>query len=335
MKNVGILSAILCLFASCSTNTTKISIAHRGASGYLPEHTLMGVAMAHGQNVDFIEPDIVLTKDNVPIVLHDIHLDSTTNVKEKFPDKSRDDGKWYAIDFTIKEIKSLNIHERQNVSTEKNIFEKRFNNKNIKFNIPTLQEYIELVQELNKTTGKKIGIYPEIKRPEFHNNEKKDITKIVISMLRKYKYEDNPDQIYIQCFSADTLIRLRDDFKTKIPLIQLIAENNWKLSNTDYDKMITDKGISEVSKYAVGIGPWINQLFEQDSDGKTKKKKLLELAKLYKLKIHPYTARKDSLPQNVKNFKELLDILFKKLKVDGVFSDFAVDVKKYIETYHN
>jgi len=89
-----------------------IVIAHRGASGYLPEHSLESKAMAHAMGADFLEQDVVLTSDGVPIVLHDIHLDSTTDVARLFPGRAREDGRYYALDFNLQEIKALSLHER-------------------------------------------------------------------------------------------------------------------------------------------------------------------------------------------------------------------------------
>ena len=90
----------------------KIVIAHRGASGYLPEHTLPAIAMAHAQGADYLEQDVVLSKDNVPMVLHDIHIDTVTDVARRFPDRKRADGRYYALDFTVAELKQLNASER-------------------------------------------------------------------------------------------------------------------------------------------------------------------------------------------------------------------------------
>ena len=85
----------------------KIIIAHRGASGYLPEHTLEAAALAHAMGADYIEPDVVLSKDGIPVVLHDIHLDTVTNIARVFPDRKRPDGRYYALDFTLKELKPV------------------------------------------------------------------------------------------------------------------------------------------------------------------------------------------------------------------------------------
>ena len=136
-------------------NGNKIVIAHRGASAYLPEHTLAGVSMAHAWDVDFIEPDIVLSKDRVPVVLHDIHLELTTNVEDTFPKKKRKDGRYYAIDLSLAELKQLRVHERINPKTGKIAFPARFPAKLSAFQIPTLSEYIELIQGLNSSRQKK------------------------------------------------------------------------------------------------------------------------------------------------------------------------------------
>ena len=111
---------LLLMMISCNFNQSKETrsikkitvVAHRGASGYLPEHTLASKAMAHAMNADYIEQDIVLSKDDIPIVIHDILLDDVTNVLEKYPNRKREDGKYYVIDFTFEELKKLEVTER-------------------------------------------------------------------------------------------------------------------------------------------------------------------------------------------------------------------------------
>src|SRR5680860_1507634 len=104
----------------------KVIIAHRGASGYLPEHTLAAKAMAYSMGADYLEQDIVMSKDNVPVVIHDIHLETVTDVAKKFPNRKRKDGKFYVIDFTFEELKQLNVSERFDPKTKKAVFPKRF-----------------------------------------------------------------------------------------------------------------------------------------------------------------------------------------------------------------
>ena len=143
-----------------SNNNNKIVIAHRGASGYLPEHTLPAKAMSYAMNVDFIEQDIVLSKDNVPIVIHDIHLETVTDVAVKFPNRNRNDGRYYVIDFSFEELKQLNVSERFNPESKQAIYPNRFPLNSSTFKLHSLAEEIELIQGLNKSTGKNVGIYP-------------------------------------------------------------------------------------------------------------------------------------------------------------------------------
>ncbi len=127
-------------------NKRRIIIAHRGASGYLPEHTIACKAMAHAMGPDFLEQDVALTRDNRPIVIHDIFLDTISNAAELFPEKKRKDGRYYAIDFTLEEIKKLRLHERVDLNTGKAVYPERFPiNAITPFEIPTLEEEIELL----------------------------------------------------------------------------------------------------------------------------------------------------------------------------------------------
>jgi len=301
-------------------------IAHRGASGYLPEHTLEAYSMAYAWGVDYIEPDLVLSKDNKIVIMHDHLLNTTTNVSKIFPKRKRSDGNYYVIDFTLKEIKRLSLHERTSGIGKKVKYKKRFPYNKSKFEIPTFIEFLELIQGLNKSTGNKIGIYPEIKAPEFHKKEGKDITKIVYEMIKKYGYENNTEQIFIQCFYPPTLIRLKNEFQTKIPLIQLIADDSWNESSVNYKNMLTKYGLKKISTYAYGIGPWLKQLYTWNG----KKNDVVKIAHQLNLKVHPYTFRKDELPPFNTEASFLKSIIFDQ-KVDGLFSDFADVVIKFID----
>jgi glycerophosphoryl diester phosphodiesterase len=297
-----------------------ITIGHRGASAYLPEHTLASAAAAHVMGADFIEPDVVLTKDNVPVVLHDIHLELTTDVAEKFPQRARKDGRFYAIDFTLAEIRQLAVAERKSDKKDEAAFPNRFPRGKSAFSVPTLKEFAELVQGLNKSTGRVAGIYPEIKSPAWHREEGKDIAKITLEELKALGYYNTPDQIYFQCFDAEELQRVAKEFKPPFPLIQLIGENDWGESKTDYNKLKTAEGLKEVAKYAQGIGPWIPQLVTLEG-GAVKKTTLAADAKAAGLKMHPYTLRKDQLPAG-QTFSGLVKLLVNDLGVDGIFTDF-------------
>ena len=130
----------------------KIVIAHRGASGYLPEHTLASKAMAYAMKPHFLEQDLVLSKDDIPVVIHDIHLETITDVAVKFPDRKRADGRYYVIDFSFLELKQLQVTERFDPKTGRAVYKDRFPVHTATFQLHSLQEEIELIQGLNKST---------------------------------------------------------------------------------------------------------------------------------------------------------------------------------------
>lgn len=196
-----------------SIGQDKLVIAHRGASGYLPEHTLAAKAMAYAQGAHFIEQDLVMSKDGHVVVLHDHHLDTVTNVAEKFPNRARADGRYYVIDFTLAELRELAVSERFTSSdgTKVPVYEQRFPLGKASFRIATFAEEIELVQGLNQSTGGTVGIYPEIKSPAFHRGEGKDISAAVLRVLKAYGYGEASDRAYLQCFDAGELQRIHGE----------------------------------------------------------------------------------------------------------------------------
>ena len=318
---------LLVALVSCASPPKQMTvIAHRGASGYLPEHTLESAAMAHAFNPDFIEPDLVLTKDNVLVVLHDIHLDTTTNVARLYPRKKRKDGRYYAIDFTLKQLKRLTVTERGSHKTGKARYAGRFPRGKSHFQIPTFREFIELVEGMNKSRKMNVGIYPEMKNPSFHRRNKKDILKETYKVLKDYGYTSGKKKIYLQCFDSSALKEFKKRYNPKFPLVQLIGDNSWKESPDDYKKMLTPKGLKDVATYAQGIGPWFPQLI-QPVGRSYRITPLAKVAKSLGLRIHTYTMREDSLPEYVDSIKGLSVILSRE-GVDGVFTDFPDKIRE-------
>jgi glycerophosphoryl diester phosphodiesterase len=287
----------------------KIVIAHRGASGYLPEHTLEAKAMAHAMNVDFIEQDLVLSKDNVPIVIHDIYLDDVTNVAELFPNKKRENNRFYVIDFTFDELKKLKVTERFNPKTREQVYKKRFPIWKGNFRLHSLQEEIELIQGLNLSTQKNIGIYPEIKDPEFHKREGKNLTEIVLKVLTNYGYKTKKDNCILQCFDAKELERIRIELESELFLVQLMEFKE------------ETKQLKHFATYADGIGPWYKQILDKKIDGKFTFTSLVSDAHKLDLKVHPYTFRADALNE-FSSFKKMMQTLLIEANVDGAFTDF-------------
>ncbi|WP_158145858.1 glycerophosphodiester phosphodiesterase [Vibrio fluvialis] len=340
MKKILTLS-LLALACSASVSANPLVIAHRGASGYLPEHTLEAKALAYGMKPDYIEQDVVMTKDDQLVVLHDHYLDRVTDVAERFPGRARADGRYYAIDFTLAEIKSLRVTEGFNIDDKGNKvagFPDRFPMWKSTFTVPTFAEEIELIQGLNKSLGYDIGIYPEIKAPWFHRHEGKDISKAVLDVLKQYGYDSKEDKVYLQCFDANELKRIHDELlpsmKMDLNLVQLMAYTDWNETMTyqgeqampySYDWMFEPGGMKKVAQYADGIGPWKPMLVDDKS---TKDniiiKPLMGEAKAAGLVVHPYTFRADKgrIAPYAENFDGMLDVFYKQVKVDGLFTDF-------------
>ncbi len=318
-------------------NSAPIVIAHRGASGYLPEHTLAAKAMAHAMGADYIEQDVVLSRDGIAMVLHDVYLESTTDVARRFPGRARADGRFYAMDFLLEELRQLKVHERSSQDgsgTELAVYPQRFPLGPALFGIPTLAEEIDLIAGLDRSRGRSTGLYVELKGPNLHRKAGMDITAVVLDVLAEKGYADRPQQVFLQCFDGPTLQRLRREIQTPLPLIQLIGENAWgEDTDTDYDYLRSPEGLAEVAGYADGIGPWLNQIYlGRDAGGRILLSDLASRARDLGLLVHPYTFRRDELPAGIHKFEELLDIFFKQAAVDGVFTDFPDIVCHYLQS---
>ncbi len=305
---------ITCMLTVQLAAEQPLVIAHRGASGYLPEHTLEAKAMAHAMGADYIEQDVVLSKDDQPIVLHDIHLDTVTNVADVFPDRARGDGRYYAIDFTVAEIKQLQATERINLKTGEAVFPNRFPAKTSNFAVPTLAEEIELIQGINKSTGREAGIYPEIKDPKFHRQQGKDISKIVLDTIHRYGYRTKEDKCFVQCFDVEETKRLREQLGCQLRIVQL-------LGGFGYDAVASAEGLRQVAEYADGVGPPLGRII-RDDDGYPQITSFVADAHAAGLVVHPYTLRADELPGYANSFSGFVQTLYKGAEVDGAFTDF-------------
>ena len=325
MKNLVFILLFLAIL-SCQSNqkkdiksTKKITVvAHRGASGYLPEHTLASKVMAYAMQVDYIEQDVVLSKDDVPIVIHDILLDDVTNVLEKFPNRKREDGRYYVIDFTFEEIKTLVVTERFDSETGLQIYPNRFPKGTSSFLLHSLQDEIELIQGLNKSTGKNIGIYPEIKKPEFHHENGKDISKIVLNILSDYGYKTKNDKCIVQSFDAVELERIRKELKSQLFLVQLMEFSEQKNLLEFY------------ASYADGIGPWYKHLISSKTADGFSFTPLIKEAHKLDLVVHPYTFREDQLDE-FDSFEQMIDVIIHQAGADGGFTDFPDRMREILQ----
>lgn len=334
MKKLALALTVTCL--ACSALAKPLVIAHRGASGYLPEHTLEAKALAYGMGADYLEQDVVMTKDDQLIVLHDLSLEQLTNVAQRFPKRHRADGKFYVIDFTLAELRSLQVSER--FTNEQATYPNRFPIGKANFKIHTFAEELEFIQGLNKSTGKNVGIYPEIKSPWFHLAEGKDISLAVFNTLKQYGYRNKDDLVYVQSFDANELKRIKSELLPElnmdVKLVQLVAETSWnetyekqgnKLVPYSYDWMFKSGAMEKISKYADGVGPWKPMLVsDKSTTDNLIVTDMVNSAHQAGLEVHPYTFRADPgrIPSYANSFEELVDIFVNKVGVDGVFTDF-------------
>lgn len=278
--------------------TEKIVIAHRGASGYLPEHTLAAYAMAYAQGADYIEQDLVLTKDGHFICLHDIDLGGVTNVQEVFPDRKRDNGKYYAADFTLAEVRQLRAQARN---------ARRFAPRLDGFRVATFVEAIELIQALNASTGRNVGIYPELKQPAWHREQGLPLEEAFMELVTRYGYDSPDARIYVQCFEAPSLLLMRSEFGSQLPQILLTG------GDSDQPQLQAE-GLMQVAAYAQGIGPARSQI--------EKRPEIVTLAHAAGLLVHPYTFATDAVASQYPSFEAEVQHFYFKYDVDGMFTDF-------------
>lgn len=300
---------------------SPFEIAHRGASGYLPEHTLPAVAMAHSLGASYIEQDVVLSSDGVPVVLHDITLEGITDVARRFPGRARKDGKFYAIDFTLEELKSLVVRERFNPETGELVHPGRFPAKGPTFRIVTFEESLSLVAGLNTSTGRNAGVYVEVKRPAWHRAQGKDPAKAVVEMLGQFGYREKEDACFIQCFEFDEVQRIRKELAWKGGLVQLLGGKKPGEGNSDFVRFRTPEGLKDLATWVDGIGPSINDVVTGSSPGELRITNLVRDAHAAGLEVHPYTANADGLPKWAASYRELIAAL-REAGVDGYFTDF-------------
>lgn len=281
--------------------------------------------MAFAMGADYIEQDVVMTKDDHLIVLHDITLDRTTDVAERFPDRVRDDGRYYAIDFTLDEVRQLRASEGFDIENgeKKQGYANRFPMGESTFSVPTLAEEIELIQGMNKSMDKNVGIYPEIKGPEFHREAGKDISTAVVRMLKSYGYTSKQDKIFLQTFSFEELKIIHDEILpaqgVDLNLVQLIG------GDSSYPWMFEEDGMNKLSAFADGVGPEKSLVVSRDSQkANIQVSDFVARAHAAGMQVHPYTYRLDpgQVPGYANSYEDLLEIHYFRADIDGVFTDF-------------
>ncbi|MBL8533106.1 MAG: glycerophosphodiester phosphodiesterase [Betaproteobacteria bacterium] len=346
-----------------------IVIGHRGASGYRPEHTLASYSLAIELGANYIEPDLVSTKDGVLIVRHEPNITNTTNVSlhpefaDRYTTKIVDgvsESGWFASDFTLAEIKTLRaIQTRGRSTTYDGLYE-----------IPTLQEVIDLAKARSIATGRTIGIYPETKHPTFHDSIGLSLEEPLVQTLNNAGWSTSAAPVFIQSFEVSNLQQLNT--MTDVKLVQLMDAWDVKADGTmeliapyaqPYDfvvagdsrtfaDLLTEEGLDFIATYADGVGPWKPYLLKTVDDGVDRDGNgvldardrlvigstgVIEDAHERGLLVHTWTFRDDNIGYQL-GFETPTDEYkaFYAMGIDGVFSDFpdtAVAAIPEPETY--
>ena len=266
-------------------------IGHRGAAGYLPDHTLEGYKKAIAMGADFIEPDLVATQDGVLVARHEPNITGTTDVSQraefaqrktkKMVDGVEEEG-WFASDFTLAELKTLRAI--QPLADR----DPQFNGQ---FQIPTFVEVLDLAKAEGAKAGRTVGVYPETKHPTYHAALGLPLEDRLLATLAQYGYTTKASPVIVQSFEVANLKYLRS--KTQVRLVQLVDGNDLNADGSidltaPYDKpydfavasdartfasLLTPAGLQQVKTYADGIGPWKpylipSKLVDNNKDGK-------------------------------------------------------------------
>jgi len=317
-----------------------IVIGHRGASGYRPEHTLAAYELAIDMGADYIEPDLVSTKDGVLVARHENEIAGTTDVAERAEFANRKTTKtidgvaftgWFTEDFTLAELKTLRAKERIPELRQRNtLYDGRYE-------VPTLQEVIDLAQRKGKALRRTIGIYPETKHPSYFDSIGLSMEEPLARSLRSNGLDNLKAAVFVQSFEVGNLKDLRR--LTRVPLVQLFGGASQRpfdfvLSGDTrtYGQLATAAGLREIARYADGVGPSKNHLIPRDSAGTSlPATRFVSDAHAAGLLVHPYTFRNENafLPVELRvgtvpaDYGRALDeyAQFYALGVDGLFSD--------------
>ncbi len=331
MKWLVVMAAMgLAMPALAQEDRQMIIIAHRGASGERPEHTLAAYERAIDHGADYIEPDLVPTQDGVLVARHENEISGTTDVADhpEFADRRTTrtiDGEqvtgWFTEDFTLAELRTLRARERL---PQVRVANTRFNGL---YQVPTLAEIIALVRAKEAETGRRVGLYPELKLSHYFASIGHDTAVTLVEQLHAAGYRSADDPVFIQSFEADPLVRLNG--MTELRLVQLISAQGGPADRRDwtYADMLTPHGLADIAEYADGIGAELALLLSPDGTPTD----LIADTHAAGLLIHGWTLRKENmfLPPLFQltggPFDQgcigMVAIALKSSGIDGIFTD--------------
>lgn len=342
-------AAVLAGGPALATVNAKIPvvIAHRGASGERPEHTALAYSLAIEQGADFIEPDLVVTKDGHLVARHENEIGGTTDVAARPEFAARKatkviDGEtltgWFTEDFTLAELKTLRCRERlPQLRPGNTAFDGQAQ-------IMTFQEVADLAKREGARVGRRVGVYPEIKHPAWFASLGLPIEGRMAQALKAAGLDGRDAHCFVQCFEVGPLKTLRGLVRT--PLVQLVSQDGGPadLPGATYASMIDAAGLKTIASYADGVGPQTTLVVPTDGKVLLPATSFVDDAHAAGLKVHPWTVRRENhfLPTSLRSPGEgleatgdvqaLLMALFR-AGADGVFSDFPGEAVKARNRY--
>jgi glycerophosphoryl diester phosphodiesterase len=317
-------------------------IGHRGASGYRPEHTLASYELAARLGADYIEPDLVPTKDGVLVCRHEPEIGGTTDVADhpEFAARKKTvalDGVavsgWFTEDFTIAELKTLRAKERLPQVRQRNtLWDGRFE-------VPTFQQVLDLRKRLSRELGREIGVYPETKHPTYFQKAGLALEQRLVDVLRRNGLNTAAAPVYVQSFEVTNLKQLRA-LGLRTPAVQLLSATGSPFDSIatgtgpSYADLTTPAGLASIAGYAQGIGPDKNMVVPRSADGTLlTPTTLVTDAHAARLLLHPYTFRAENtfLPKDYQvgsvatDYGRAIDeqVTFLEAGIDGLFTDQA------------
>jgi glycerophosphoryl diester phosphodiesterase len=311
-------------------------VGHRGASGYRPEHTLASYELAARMGADYMEPDLVITKDGVLVCRHEPEIGGTTDVASRAEFASRKktvvlDGVsvtgWFTEDFTLAELKTLRATERIPAIRQRNtLYDGRFE-------VPTFQEVLDLRKRLSKELDRDLGVFPETKHPTYFKNLGLALEAPLVRILRRNGLDRRGAKVFVQSFEAANLRELADRHRVQVPLVFLTGAAGGPFGDTrSYADYLTPAGLAELNDFVDGLGPEKSQIIPRRADGTLgTPTSLVSNAHKAGLKVIPYTFRAENsfLPAelrvgtDVAAYGRAIDeqVTFLRTGIDGLFTD--------------